>query len=150
MTQIYQYMIDHGNSEKALEYFQFDVPRDVETISIWRGFAKEIADDLGVPKHLVDQAITNLCYVESIRRIYKGSHGHPSIYFLIEPPELNKFMQLQELSHRTGRYHTLTPEQRMQDSVNRLTNRVIALEAIVERLDREQKNDALRRARRGY
>lgn len=148
MTQIYQFLQEHSTSERALEYFQFDAPQDVETISIWRGFVKDIAAALELGKHLVDQAIVNLIYVESVRRIYKGSHGHPSIFLLIEPPELNKFMQLQELSHRTGRYQTITPEQRLQESINKLVNRVIALEEELERLKLHvQKNDAVRRPR---
>lgn len=150
MSIIYQYMMDHGTSERALEYFSFDVPQDVEFISIWRGFTKEIAEALSIKKHLVDQSMANLTYVESIRRVYKGSHGHPSIYHLIESPEQNKFMQMQERNHRTGRYKTLTKEERMQDTINRLNNRVITLEEKVERLERVSSNDALRNARRGY
>lgn len=143
MALVYQFMLEHGTSERALEFFQFDVPRDVEVISIWRGFVRDIAEAMQIKKHLIDQAVTNLCYVESVRRIYRGSHGHPSVFYLIEPPENNKFMQLQELSHRTGRYHTLTPEQRLNDSITRLVNRVVVLEAKVERLEHGKKNDAV-------
>lgn len=143
-------MLETSESKKVLEYFQYDVPRDVETIAIWRGFVKDIAEALEIAKHLVDSAVTNLIYVESVRRIYRGSHGHPSIFYLIESPDNNKFMQLQELSHRTGRYHTLTTEQRLQDTINRLANRVSALEAKVERLEHVLQNDALRYARRRY
>lgn len=147
MKLVYQYMLETGESKKALEYFQFDVPQDVEMISIWRGFVKDIAEALDIAKHLVDSAVTNLTYVESVRRIYRGSHGHPSIFYLIESPDNNKFMHLQELSHRTGRYHTLTTRQQLEDSINRLARRVQALEAEVERLKRVQKNDAIPRPR---
>lgn len=150
MRQIYNYLLKSSTSERALEFFQFDVPIDVETVSIWRGFVREIAEALELPKHSVDEAIRNLCYVESIRRIYKGSHGHPSIFYLIESPDENKFLQLQELSHRTGRYQTLTTEQRLQDSINRLVKRLVTLEEKVERLELDKANDALRRASRGY
>lgn len=151
MTLIYDYMMQNSSSEKALDYFRFDVPRDVEYISIWRGFLRNIADELDIKKHLVDQAMQQLFYVESVRRMYKGSNGHPSIFYLIEPPEQNKFMQMQEKNHITGRFHTLTPEQRAQDSINRLTNRVIALEEKIERLERlVSSNDALRYPRRRY
>lgn len=146
MILIYQFLTEHSSTERALELFEFDVPQDVETISIWRGFVKDIANAMNLKKHLVDQAITNLIYVESIRRIYRGSHGHPSIFLLIESPELNKYLQLQEKSHLTGRYHTLTPEQRMERSFNQLVNRVTAVEERLERLERAQ-NDAVRRPR---
>lgn len=151
MTEIYQYMMTHSTSEKALDYFKFDVPQDVEYISVWRGFVKDIADSLNIKKHLVDQAMMNLNYGESIRRVYKGSHGHPSIYQLVEPPEQNKFMQMQERNHLTGRFKTLTPEQRLQESINKLVNRVVVLEEKIERLERRvSTNDAIRNARRGY
>lgn len=149
MSSIYQYMLQHSTYEKALDYFKFDVPQDVEHISVWRGFLKDLAVELDIKKHLVDQAVMKLIYTESIRRVYKGSHGHPSIYQLVEAPEQNKFMQMQERNHLTGRFHTLTPEQRLQDSINKLVNRVIALEEEVERLKRRvTSHDALRNARR--
>lgn len=147
MQLVYQHMLSTGTTEKALEFFQFDVPRDVEDISIWRGFVKDIADALELKKHLVDDAVKNLTWVESVRRIYRGAHGHPSIFYLIEPPEENKFVALQELSHVTGRYHTASPEQRAQDSINRLVSRITALEARIERLERGKKNDAVHPAR---
>lgn len=151
MSEIYQHMMSQSTYEKALQYFKFDVPQDVEYISVWRGFIKDIAQELDIKKHLVDQAMTKLSYGESIRRVYKGSHGHPSIYQLIEAPEQNKFMQMQERNHLSGRMRTLTPEQRLQDSINKLVNRVIALEAEVERLQRRvSTHDAIRNARRGY
>lgn len=144
-------MMDQATSERALEYFKFDVPQDVEYISVWRGFIKEIAEALDIKKHLVDQAMLNLKYVESIRLVYKGSHGHPSIYQLVEAPEQNKFMQMQERNHISGRAKTLTPEQRLQTSINQLVNRVIALEEKCERLERRVSTyDAIRNARRGY
>lgn len=144
-------MMAHATYEKALDYFKFDVPQDVEYISVWRGFLKDLVEPLGIKKHLIDQAVVKLAYGESIRRVYKGSHGHPSIYQLIEAPEQNKFMQMQERNHLTGRMQMLTPEQRLQDSINKLYNRVIALEEEVERLKRlVSTNDALRNARRGY
>lgn len=144
-------MMDHATYERALEYFKFDVPQDVEFISVWRGFVKDIAEALDIKKHLVDQAMVKLNYAESIRRVYKGSHGHPSIYQLVEAPEQNKFMQMQERNHLTGRFHTLTPEQRLQGSINALVNRVIALEEELERLKRRvSTNDAIRNAQRRY
>lgn len=151
MSAIYQHMMEHSSTEKALDYFKFDVPQDVEYISVWRGFIKDIAEALDIKKHLIDQAMQNLIYVESIRRVYKGSHGHPSIYQLIEPPEQNKFMQMQERNHISGRLKTLTPEQRLQISINSLVNRVVALEEKCERLERRVSTyDAIRNARRGY
>jgi hypothetical protein len=149
MIEIYQFMMSQATSERALEYFKFDVPQDVEFISVWRGFVKDIAEALNIKKHLVDQAMVNLNYGESIRRVYKGSHGHPSIYQLIESPDQNKFMQMQERNHLTGRFKTLTPEQRLQDSITKLVNRVSALEDEVERLKRRVSTyDAIRNARR--
>lgn len=149
MTEMYQYMMEHATYERALDYFKFDVPQDVEYISVWRGFVKDIAEALNIKKHLVDQAMTKLNYGESIRRVYKGSHGHPSIYQLIEAPEQNKFMQMQERNHLSGRFTTLTPEQRLQTSINSLVNRIIALEEEVERLKRRVSTyDAIRNARR--
>lgn len=144
MIQIYQHMMEQATCEKALDYFKFDVPQDIEDIYVWRGIRSNIAADLNLKQHLVDQAITQLRYVESVRRVYKGSAGHPSIYWLIEPPDQNKFALLQERSYRMGRFKSLTLEQRLQESVTRLTNRVIALEEEVERLKRVQKNDAVR------
>lgn len=142
-------MFLNSTYERALDYFKFDVPQDVEFISVWRGFIKDIAEELDIKKHLVDQAMMNLSYGESIRRVYKGSHGHPSIYQLIEAPEQNKFMQMQERNHLSGRFKTLTPEQRLQDSITKLVNRVIALEEEVERLKRRVSTyDAIRNARR--
>src|SRR4051812_18915956 len=86
MTTVYNYMQKTAVTEKALDYFRYDVPTDVEEISIWRGFTKDIAEVLEIKKYLVDQAMQQLIFIESIRRMYKGSHGHPSIFHIIESP----------------------------------------------------------------
>lgn len=151
MIQVFEYMQSKATSERALEFFQFDVSQDVEYISVWRGKTQDIATDLNIGYHLVSDAIKNLCWVESIIRVYKGTHGHPSIYHIVEPPDQNKFLQQQEFDHRVGRMKSLTPEQRMDDKFNSLVNRVIALEEKLERLERRvATNEKIRDAHRRY
>lgn len=148
MSQVYQYLKDHETTVRAIDYFQFDVPQDVEFVSIWQGYTKVIAQELDIPPYLVAQAITNLCYVESIRRLYKGSHGHPSVYHLIEPPEENKYQQMQVRSYTTGIFRIATPTEKLQDAVSKLSNQVYELHQKVERLELlVQANDASRNPR---
>lgn len=137
--------MQNSKQEKALDHFKFDVPQDVEHISIWRGFARDIAAALEIKDYLVSQAMQQLFYVESVRRMYRGAHGSPSVYYLIEPPEQNKFNDMQEKNHVSGRYELLTPEQRAQDSINRLATRVNLLEDRIKRIEHELQAERMKR-----
>lgn len=146
MQAMYSYMLASSETVNTRDYFRFDVPTNTPTAQIWRGFIREVAEALAIPRYSVDQALGRLVSLEAIRQISRGTHGNPSVYLLMEAPTAETYDALQERSATTGRYKPATPLQRAQDSVNRLAKRVAELEQRLERIELVQKNDALRAA----
>lgn len=122
MCLVYEYMDKHKSRIITIDQF------------IWRGFGKDIAEALDMQVGSVYNLIAKLVELGCISRIRHGGTNTPSLYKLIKEPDGFEYTLLKEQAVGS-RAKSPTKNERIQDSLNRLSNRVTELERQFKELE---------------
>lgn len=146
MVMLYEHMQARSITIETAEYpsYGISVEWPTDTVTIWRGSAQTLADNFVLKKHLVDVAIAKMLAMDCIIRLTVGYSSVPSMYLLKNRPTLDEYNALIERSIVTGRRTLPNQNQRLNDSINRLTNELADLRQRVERIELVQQNNAVR------
>lgn len=104
----------------------------------WTGFGVDIAAQTKINVNHVYRYMTTLESLGCIRRIRHGAASTPSIYQLLKEPDADEYDLMRERGLTTGRIQVPTQWQRVQDSINRLNNRITDLELRLARVERKE------------
>lgn len=103
----------------------------------WSGFGADISEATGIFIKHVYRNITTLEALGCVKRARHGSANSPSIYLILKEPNAEEYDLLKSRGLTTARKGVPTQWQRVQDSINRLNNRITDLELRLARLERD-------------
>jgi len=105
-------------------------------IYIWRGYGKEIAQELDINLRATYNSITVLESLGCLRKIKHGAQNTPSIYRIVKEPDVTEYYRLKEQSSMFGKPIAMSKADRLQDSLNKALHRISVLESAVARIER--------------
>lgn len=112
-----------------------------DEVRIWKGFGQSVADELDFNINAVYRYFHMLEVMGCIKKIRHGAATSPGIFQLLKEPKTSSYYDLKDRSLTTGlTSYTPTQSTRLQDSVNRLYNRVTELEKRMERIENDRNN----------
>ena len=120
IVQVYKYLDKHKDKDNR-----------------WTGFIATIAQNISTPisSASVSRVIMQLQVMKCIKRIKHGAYGHPGIYEIVKPFDESEYKDFKINSLISDRLEVPTYTARMQDSLNRLNNRLSEVELRLRRLE---------------
>lgn len=107
---------------------------------VFRGYGADIASGTNIKTYLIYRYISMLEILGSIKKLRHGAANSPSVYLLIKEPDGHEYDLMKDRSIMTGRDEMPSKSTRLQDSLNRLVNRLNDVERRLERLENDRHN----------
>lgn len=130
VLKVWNYLDDNSVVEEMLLNF------NVEKIRIWRGHGTKAAKELFTSPNYFYKCTGQLITLGSLVMLKHGAYQSPTILQLIKPPDGKEYENMQTRSLTSDRLQAPSQYLRLQDSLTRAVNRIIALEQRVARLER--------------
>ncbi len=134
IVQVFEYL-DSRKMESTWEELAGPFSSRKGELFIWRGFGQEIADALSMKLKYVYSSMSVLESLGSIKKIRHGAYATPSIYRVMDEPDVLEYIKLKERSILFDRPQLMTKSDRVQDSLNLALHRITVLESKVNRLE---------------
>lgn len=131
---VFAYLNENSESLNKRDFFQ-DPTKEDETLRIWRGKGKDIAEATGIKSQNVYRNISTLSIMGCIVKIRHGSRDVPTVYQILKEPDQHEYLLLLERNIMSEKLELPGKADRAQDSVNRLISRINDLERRVRFLE---------------
>ena len=102
---------------------------ETDNIWIWRGFGRDIAKHVHYNINVIYRTLSLLDTLGSIKLLKHGAGPAPSVYQIIREPQGKEYIEMKERSLISDRLQVPTQAAKIQDTLNRINNRLNQLEA---------------------
>jgi hypothetical protein len=135
MAAVFEYMNKNKETIKRQEIIGLEWNEERDAIDIWRGFGRDIANNVHFHRGAIYKALSTLEIMRNIKRLKHGAGPAPSIYQIISEPSGFEYLKLRERSLINDRLQVPTQAARIQDTLSRIDVRLKEMEARIKILE---------------